>query len=78
MHERLPSYNIVAHAQDEPVFLYGPPSRLQGFVRLDNQGEEVVVLRQGRLVIDEGEIGGGAVSLSRLRTVRLLPGMSAR
>jgi hypothetical protein len=77
VHERLPSYNIVAHAQDEPVFLYGPPSRLQGFVRLDNQGEEVVVLRQGRLVIDEGEIGGGAVSLSRLRTVRLLPGMSA-
>ena len=36
----------------------------------------MVVLRQGRLVIDEGDTGGGAVSPSRLRTVRLLPGMS--
>ena len=34
------------------------------------------MLRQGRLVIDEGEVDGGAISLSRLRTVRLLPGTS--
>jgi hypothetical protein len=70
VHERLPSYDVVAHAADEPVFLFGPPNRLQGTVRLHNGGDEVVVLRQGRLVLDDDEL----VSLSRLRTVKLLPG----
>ena len=73
MHETLPSYDIVDHAADDAVFLYGPPSRLQGSVRLSNKGDEVVVLRRARLVLAGGEV----VSISRLRTTRLLPGISA-
>jgi len=73
VHETLPSYDIVDHSADEAVFLYGPPSRLQGSVRLNNKGDDVVVLRRACLIMDDGEV----VSVSRLRTVRLLPGMRA-
>jgi hypothetical protein len=69
MHERLPSYDIVDHPADAPVFLFGPPKKLTGVVPLRNGGGERAVLRRAAL---RGDVAGG-LAVRRLSSVRLEP-----
>lgn len=63
----------LAHAQDEPLVFYGPPTALHGNIRLHNTSEEKVRLRS--LTLETPKLRGTAgLPLQRLElAVRLYP-----